>query len=286
MGKTLYVSDLDGTLLQPDATLSARTVEMLDEAIRRGALFTVSTARTPATVAPIMKDVDLRLPASVMTGTALWDKRENRYLSVNYMDEKGVRELVDIYRRMDYPTFLYTLHDDMIHIYHLGPLSDNEREFIEQRTGNPYKRFHIPADGDSELPGYLGDTVLFYGIQPDILSTPTFELTSKVENVRAQKYYDFYGPEIGILEAFSPRSTKAEGLAMLKRLTGAERTVAFGDNLNDIPMLRSADVGVAMENALDEVKAAADIVIGPNTADSVARFILDDLDSKESTDPS
>lgn len=52
---TLFVSDLDGTLLQPDARLSEETVALLNSNIDRGALFTVATARTPATVAPILE---------------------------------------------------------------------------------------------------------------------------------------------------------------------------------------------------------------------------------------
>ena len=57
----------------------------------------------------------------------------------------------------------------------------------------------------------------------------------------------------------------------------ADRLVVFGDNINDLPMMRLADVAVAVENAVEEVKAEADIVIGPNTSDSVARFIIDDF---------
>ena len=51
--------------------------------------------------------------------------------------------------------------------------------------------------------------------------------------------------------------------------------IAFGDNLNDIPMMRVADVAVAVGNALSQVKAEADVVIGANTADAVAQFIKD-----------
>ncbi len=52
--------------------------------------------------------------------------------------------------------------------------------------------------------------------------------------------------------------------------------MAFGDNINDLPMMREADLAVAVSNALPEVKDAADIVIGANTDDAVARFILYD----------
>ncbi|MDE7413413.1 MAG: HAD family hydrolase [Muribaculaceae bacterium] len=280
-GKTLYVSDLDGTLLQPDARLSETTIGILNEVISRGALFTIATARTPATVAPIIKDLDLRIPAVVMTGTALWDKRDNRYSDINYMDSRAVEKLVGIYRAMDFPTFLYTLKDEMIDIYHIGPLSKIERDFIEERRDNPYKRFFIPPSGDSDLPTDLDRTILFYGMQPDSHAEATFRKTSEVEGVRAQKYHDFYGPEIGILEAFSPRSTKANAIRQLASRLGVERIVTFGDNLNDIPMFGISDLAVAMENGVDQAREAADIVIGPNTTDSVARFIADDFQKEK-----
>lgn len=53
--------------------------------------------------------------------------------------------------------------------------------------------------------------------------------------------------------------------------------VAFGDNQNDISMLEAAGTGVAMGNAVDEVKARANVVIGDNTEDSIARFIYSQL---------
>lgn len=274
--KTLYVSDLDGTLMQPGAFISPESASMLNRAIGEGVLFTVATARTPATVAPILNDIDMRLPAIVMTGAALWDKQTGDYSEVRYIDDATAHELVGIYREMHFPTFLYTLRDNMINIYHIGPMSEIETQFIEERRHNPFKTIHIGPDGESRLPEWLGDTVLFYGMQPDALSTATYALTDRVKGCHAMKYYDFYGPEIGILEAFAPTSTKAEAIRSLAARVGAERIVAFGDNLNDLPMLRLADTAVAMENAIDEVKYEADIVIGPNTADSVARFILED----------
>jgi hydroxymethylpyrimidine pyrophosphatase-like HAD family hydrolase len=59
---------------------------------------------------------------------------------------------------------------------------------------------------------------------------------------------------------------------------GAERLVVFGDNRNDIPMMQIADLAVAPENAVDEVKAIADVVIEPNYMNSVAKFILSEIE--------
>ena len=61
--KTLYVSDLDGTLLDDNSQLSERTVATLNRIIGElGGMFTIATARTPATVVPLMQEVRARLP--------------------------------------------------------------------------------------------------------------------------------------------------------------------------------------------------------------------------------
>ena len=92
-------------------------------------------------------------------------------------------------------------------------------------------------------------------------------------------YHDLFGEETGIMEVFSPEASKANAIKRLKAISGADRVVVFGDNINDIPMLREADVAVAVENAVPEVKRIADVIIGANTTDAVPRFILSALTS-------
>lgn len=274
--KTLYVSDLDGTLMQPDATISPRAASMLNEAIAGGKLFTIATARTPATVSGIIKDVDLQLPAIVMTGAALWDTHTGHFSRRRYFSPEAAARVVDVYRETRTPSFLFTLDDDMIDIYHIGgELLPLQREFMEERIDSPFKRFHIDPAGGDTLPDNLSEVILLYTMLPDRKAADTFALTKDIPGIRAQYYHDIYGPEIGILEAFSDQATKANAVRALAEDIGAERVVCFGDNINDLPMMAVADIAVAVENALPEVKEAADIVIGPNTSDAVARFILD-----------
>lgn len=268
--KTLFVSDLDGTLLQPDARLSDTTVGLLNDAIARGKLFTIATARTPATADEILKRVDIQLPAIVMTGAALWNRDANLYSRIKYMRPEAVKRLLRIYEEMEMPTFIYTLVDNMIHIYHQGEISPLARQFLDERIHNPFKRVE-----EGPLPADAENVILFYGMQPSEKPRATFEKMRRVEGVRPQFYHDIFGESVGILEAFAAEATKAKAMRAMARELGADRIVAFGDNVNDLPMMREADLAVAVENALPEVKEAADIVIGPNTDDSVARFIAE-----------
>ena len=70
-------------------------------------------------------------------------------------------------------------------------------------------------------------------------------------------------------------ASKAEGVRELKRITGAQRVVAFGDNGNDEGLFEAADVRIAVENATDGLKALADRIIGDNDADAVVKTIYE-----------
>jgi hypothetical protein len=83
-----------------------------------------------------------------------------------------------------------------------------------------------------------------------------------------------------LLEIFTTGVTKANAIRQVKEQIGAERVVVFGDNLNDLSMFEVADLAVAVDNALPQVKERADIVIGANTADAVAHFIAQDFEQQ------
>lgn len=272
--KELYVSDLDGTLLGDDSLISPRSVELLNRAMDAGALFTIATARTPATVSSIVAGLNLRLPLVVMTGAALWDPKTDRYLHVCLHREEDVLRLISVYRRYGLSSFIYTMRDDKIHIYHVGPLSDAERRFIDERRDNPYKTFHIPPDGESELPERLDNVILMFALQPLEKARRAYSAINGIGEINAMFYPDLFDSSIGFIEAFPKEATKAAGVERMREMTGADRVVAFGDNVNDLPMFRQADEGVAVENAVESLRKVADKIIGTNVSDAVAREIL------------
>ncbi len=272
--RTLFVSDLDGTLLGPDRKVSRESVSLLNEAIADGALFSVATARTPATVGPLLSDVDCTLPLIVMTGAAIWDRNANCYVHACFHSEDAARRLVELYQRHNLCTFIYILgEDNIIHIYHLGEMSPLERVFMEERLATPYKKFHVDEKGSSELPSRLDRVLLFYSMRPTEEVRRVYDEIKDADDLRAVFYHDMYGEEIALMEVFGPEASKANAVKILSELTASDRIVAYGDNVNDIPILSVADDAVAVENAVDEVKHIAGRIIGPNSEDSVAKDI-------------
>jgi hypothetical protein len=271
--KTLYVSDMDGTLLSPDTCITPCTAALLNEAIAMGCLFTVATARTPATVYGLLKDVNMKLPAIVMTGSALWDGDSGRYYSPSFLAEADAHYLAETYQRAKFPAFVYTLKNNKIHIYHTAEITPLEQHFIDERIDSPFKEFFI---GES-LPEHLDNVLLFYAMQPTAKTEAIYNEIKSRSTIYPVYYHDIFGPETGILEVFSANTSKADAIKRLAVAEGVDRIVAFGDNINDIPMLKCADVAIAVANAVDAVKEVADEVIDSNADDAVARWILGDM---------
>lgn len=276
MNKTLYVSDLDGTLLDDTSQVSRRSSSIISALSAAGALITVATARTPATVQPLLKDTAMALPAITMTGAALWDRTREAFADVRMMQPDDVATALETCARGGIYPFVYTLGDNgRLEVFHGGgTLNHAEEVFYEQRRHLPLKHFHLRTPVPPEA---LSRTILLCSLGRMAQTDAAASCLRDGTECTVQSYPDIMLADTGILEVFAQGVSKAEAIRRMRRSTGAERVVAFGDNLNDLPMLAEADVAVAVANALPEVREAADIVIGPNTADAVARFIEADF---------
>ena len=274
--KTLYVSDLDGTLLNSQTQVSENSVSLLNQMIvERGLLFTVATARTPATVSKLMAGVKTNLPYIVMAGAALWDNERKVYSEKQAFDNQVVCSLLKSYEAYAIQPFVYRIHGNCINAHHSTQLTAGERSFIEQRLQSPLKRLitsgssHADDQDDAVLVYSMGEYVTLRAIADDI--------EGQGIPCTIMCYHDIFDHVQGYLEIYAENTTKAAAIKHLAAEIGAERIVVFGDNLNDIPMMKMADWSVAVGNAFDEVKACADEVIGMNDEDAVAHWILQDL---------
>lgn len=269
--KHLFVTDMDGTLLNEHSKVSPTSAKIISDLSRQGALITVATARTPATVEPLLEDTYTSLPAIVMTGAAMWDRNNRSYVNTHPIDGDADRKLLAVMRSEGIEPFVYTFFDGdpLLHVFRNSPLSDNDIRFMDERRVSGLKEFHI----DRPMPEG-GHTMLLFAMGP---RERIFAAADKIRALRicsVSAFTDIFGEDTGILELFAPGVSKASAVQALKSQTGADRLIVYGDNLNDLPMMAVADESVAVANALPEVKAAATRVIGPNTADAVARDIM------------
>ncbi|MDR3310943.1 MAG: HAD family hydrolase [Oscillospiraceae bacterium] len=270
MPKTLYISDLDGTLLDNNAELSDFTVGALNALIARGVHFTVASARTEYSAKFILERLDLRLPVCLSNGVTLYDTRGKRYLDTKYIDLGALSGALRLAREAGVPPLVYTLSGSEMRVYY-DPRSETDamREFRELRRAR-YGKVFTPTDNLYALSSgvmYLSAM----GERGEI--APLAEELRKNPLLSVEFYRNTYTESTWLLEVFSSEASKGSGVETLRRKYGFDRVVGFGDNLNDLPMFAVCDEAYATANAQDAVKAAATAVIGANDADGAARWL-------------
>ena len=275
---TLYVSDMDGTLLNSQSAISPTTAAILSRVISSGALFTVATARTPATVVPLLSGVGVKLPYIVMTGAAMWNNSIRGYECVRAFSPATVSHICGIFERHGLHPLVYRRHGSFLEVHHTGDYSAQEQQFVAERQNLELKRFMPDDPGYSQSPD---DALLIFSMQNyESLRAVRTEIAATTQ-CSVMFYHDIFDPQSGILELYASGTSKSAAIATLASRVGADRVVVFGDNRNDIDMMQHATHAVAVAGAVPETKAAASEIIGSNDADSVARWIENDFFSRQ-----
>lgn len=132
--KTLYISDLDGTLLQPNVTLSSNTVQTINKLIEEGILFSVATARTIASVKHILKDINISLPIVLMNGVCVYDLNEKNYIKVETFPRKSIDLLLEVITEHKLKGFAYTIHNGVMSTYYEDLNSKALYNFYKERV--------------------------------------------------------------------------------------------------------------------------------------------------------
>ena len=271
MDKTLYVSDLDGTLLNSESQLSENTISILNNLIKEhGINFTIATARTPATVVNIMERVHTPLPLITMNGAATWDNNTHQFVHTSTLDPDTARSVCQIFEGYRLRPLIYRKNGNRLHVHHYGDLSRQETHFLEERDTLPLKSLFLD---DVNYKDTCNDALLVFAMNEYLLLKSIYNKVTKQCECSSVCYHDIFDSSAGLMETYAPGVSKAEAVRNLANEIGATRIVVFGDNRNDIPMMQIADYAVAPENATDEVKAIAHEIIGSNDSDSVAQFI-------------
>lgn len=266
--KRLYISDLDGTLLSPKPEITPHTAEMINALVQKGMNFTFATARSIYSAVPITSALDINVPCILMNGVSIYDIKHERYIKSEFIDLTVSAKLLSIYKRHGVECFMYRIDNGALTCYYEELTSRVMQSFAEVRK-NEYKKPFVQC----RLEDYADEYTVYFttrGKYDELL--PVKLEAEKIEGIDYAFYLDVYD-DSWYLELFSHKASKSNGLRFLRDEYGFDEIVAFGDNLNDLPMFEQADIKVAVGNARDEVKAAADIVIGSNTEDGVAEWL-------------
>lgn len=265
--KTLWISDLDGTLLNKDKKITSVTKNILNKAIAEGEHFTVATARTPGTVVDMLEGVNVNVPAVVMNGGAIYNLATERYEHAVLMAPELVACVQDVLSKYNKNAFIYTIEQHKLVTYYQELANKHEQLFYEERMNNTRKTFVQgipPVDAKVIHFAIMGDGEVIEQIAKDL------EIIKGIAKICSRDVYD---ENTYYLEVYSEKVSKASAIEYVKEHYGFDRVICFGDNVNDLEMFGLADEKYAVANALDEVKELATAVIGHHNEDGVAKFI-------------
>ncbi len=268
---TLYVSDLDFTLLRIDSTLSSRTVQVVNQMVAQGHLFTYATARSYTSASRVTKGLRLRLPLITYGGAVVVGPRDGAIAEVIPLPAEAAEAIMAVRSAINgvEPLLFATVDGRDRLCWREGRENRFTQPFLAARSGDP--RLRPLADWSS-----LGPTSVFFatfiGDVQDI-DAMRLELSSQLDDCFVTVGPDAYNPEHSWMEITSVHATKAATARRLKQKYGAEKMVAFGDNLNDLPLLEEADHACAVANAVPDLLAIADDVLETNERDGVAEWL-------------
>ncbi len=275
--KTLFLSDLDGTFLNSKGEISKRSAEIISKLTNDGVLFSVATARTYATVMKMFENIKLPCPLVLMNGVTIYDPVKKSIISSNPIPTELGNKIIKEFRDRKIEPMLYFQQGNTLEIYYTALTNDYQRKYVAQRTYCDGKKFihsHEPVSIEGKKLVYIVSLDRYENIKD------VYEAVSKLDSAHCMFYKDNYS-DMYFLEIISESVSKASGAKEVKEIIGADKIIAFGDNLNDIPLFEIADECYAVSNAEEELKMIATGVIGSNDQDAVAEFILEKYSKSE-----
>ena len=269
MQKTLYISDLDGTLLNSDAELSEYTIDILNELIAKGVNFSVATARTASTSLLMLENVNINVPIILMNGVLIYDIQSQKYLKTEFLSKEKSSQIISAMRKSGQSGFMYTFSGDKLSTYYERLDNSAMKAFAAERLRKYGKRFAKISDFEEH-----SEDAIYFCFMSDYESSARFyEELSAIRGLRIEKYQDNYSDDVWYIEAFSDRASKYNSVQFLRQEYGFDKVVGFGDNLNDLPLFEACDECYAVANAKCELKERATAVIRANDDDGVARWL-------------
>ncbi|HEX7556719.1 MAG TPA: Cof-type HAD-IIB family hydrolase [Leptolinea sp.] len=268
--KTLYVSDLDGTLFNSEKVVSQYSADMINRFIAQGGLFTIATARMAFICDKKLGEININIPGIIMNGACLYSFREKKYMDVQAIEPSRIEEIEKILRDEDHNAYMYAYKKNSLSIFYRSEPTDADSSYIGKYAQESCQEIR---QVDSFAQTASDRQIIFFastGSKEKIMRI--WDKLKEITGIESVVYSNIYNG-LYCMDVFDQKANKANALTRLKKLLQVDEITAFGDNQNDISMMHIADLCYAPENALDEVKQMANEILESCDNDGVARFL-------------
>lgn len=273
--ESVFISDLDGTLLDRRSVLSPYTKAVLTTAIEKGIRFTVASARSLFSILQLFEGVPLNQPIIANNGAVL-AMPDGRVIHQTSLEAEILSAL---YKQIEIlgATPLLTCEDGRSKLYYSADASDDILQYMAMKTASGDPRLCKTDDIFSHKVGIITVTLI-----------ETHDVVRRMEAVLKSIFgervniYVMELPDIDGLFTLSITPLGADKGQAVKRLRECyEKPVwitVFGDQINDFNMFEAADWRIAMDNAHEDLKAMADQMIGSHFDNAVVLYIKETCD--------
>ncbi len=271
--KTLFVSDLDGTLLTAEERLSAYSLQHLNDMIDNGGLcFTYATARSLNSAAKAVWGLRQNLPVILYNGAVIMKPWNGEMLYNCHFSAEQFADIRAYLREEDIWPVVYSFLGGKERLSWVqGKESEGLLRYLSRRKGDlrlhPISSYNELAEDEVFYFNCIESSRRLSGLYSRVRARSDMKTIYEQETYRS----DYW------LEIMPSGTSKGECALRLKQILGAERLVAFGDARNDEELFSAADECYAVQNAVDELKAMATGVIGYCEEDAVAKFLRSSL---------
>jgi hydroxymethylpyrimidine pyrophosphatase-like HAD family hydrolase len=269
----LYVCDLDGTLLGPDARLSEFAEQGLNQLLGAGVALTVASSRRTVSMRALLAGVGLRLPVVEVNGAFVSELTSGRHLAANLLAASVAGAVVEAFAATGSDPVLSTADGRV----YFGPRANSGAAwYVDEKR----------AYGDSSLA--VCDDLLAVARREQIAAITGFvpdaegpALTARLRELfgadaivySARNYYCPGWTEVQVQHPLAEKGAALPALLAACEMPDA-RVVACGDHLNDLGLFAAAQHRIAPANAHPEILEQADEVVAANTEDGVVRHLL------------
>ena len=267
----MFVSDLDGTLLDDDHKISKENKEAIKDLQDQGIKFVVATGRTKYILEDFLEQVDYKMPYIWSNGSAI-SQANGETWHTEQIPVKTVQQIIKLAHEHDIDYMIHTL--DGLVAEHLDGRLENLRKYNESVK----KEHQIPLTADPAL----YDNLESYTRLKFSANSESSQVLYEFQKIISEKIkgVNVVFSEATLLDVTAKDASK--GAAVLKIAADynikPEEIVVIGDNENDISMFEVCGLALTLENAKDPIKAAASGVTKNNNdsgvADAIRRFVL------------
>lgn len=266
--KTLYVTDLDGTLLNRQSQISEYSINVINQLVEKGTYFTYATARSLSTASIITKELKTNIPVITYNGAFTIDALTGKILSSVKYSNTQKQFIIDILKKHNIYPMVYAYIDGVEKVSWVhGKENYGIDHYINLRKDD--SRLN-PLTSENNL--YQGDVFHFTCIGEKEELLPIYNALKDHNDYNCIFYQELYREEYWC-EIMHKKSTKANAILELKKTYNFDKVIVFGDAINDIPMFSIADECYAVENAVNELKNIATGIIDSNDNNGVAKWL-------------